>query len=43
MKKNSNRSHRENERNLSVFADISARSAKKRKQIKDMKNGGGDK
>lgn len=43
MKKNSNRSHRNDAHNLAVFADISARSAKKRKQIKDMKNGGGDK
>lgn len=43
MKKNSNRSHRNDVHNLLVFSDISARSAKKRKQIKDMKNGGGDK
>ena len=37
MKKNSNRSHRTDAYNLAVFSDISERSAKKKKNIKDAK------
>ena len=38
MKKNSNRSHRKNENDLIYFSNVSARSARKKKMVKDAKN-----
>ena len=37
MKKNSNRSYRNNEANLVYFANVSARSAKVKKMAKDQR------